>query len=563
MKTFHSHHEGAISMPQPEDLLARYRELCQYVGLAPTDLASAVLARDAIEAILPELVDDFYVQILKQPETRAVLESEAQLTRLKKSLAGWVLELFGGTYDESFVERRWRVGLRHVQVGLHPIWVAAAMTRLRQRITSAIRDSVPVSETGESDSAASRPPLADIVGRMIDLDLAMIQDAYHAESVAVRLEEERDFAQGVIETAEVAVMTITEEGEIRSVNSYLSQAWNLESETDHNVFDHIVASNHNAFRDFLADVSSGRDAVPVETDSVTATDSPFRFRWHARLVPHDAPSRSTPPGQDERTAILCVGQDITDLSNAQALLVRSERLAAIGQTMAGLAHESRNAFQRSQASLETLALELEENPDAVQLIERIQRAHDHLLHLYEEVLQFARPVRLELASTCLRAVLQQTWQHVLQSGQHQKVHLNEIAVADTTTLQADAFAIEQVLRNLLENAAQASQENGSIEVAYSSAWQNGQPAIAVQVRDFGSGLPGQYTDRLFDPFFTTRTRGTGLGLPIARRLVESHGGSLKLANAKDGSGAIATMILPRVAVPDPEIEVAQDDPRRT
>ncbi len=217
--------------------------------------------------------------------------------------------------------------------------------------------------------------------------------------------------------------------------------------------------------------------------------------------------------------------------------------------MTGLAHESRNAFQRSQASLETLLLELEDRPAAVQLIERIQRAHDHLLHLYEEVLQFARPVRLELQQVRLEHHLQQTWGYIVQTGSGNSLQIHTSNNVKNDEVWADPFAIEQVMRNLLENAVQASEPGSRIDIALRETWLDSNEAIEVVIRDYGKGLPREYIDRIFEPFFTTRTRGTGLGLPIARRLVESHGGTLRLENAVD-RGCRAYLVLPRKAVPE-------------
>ena len=95
--------------------------------------------------------------------------------------------------------------------------------------------------------------------------------------------------------------------------------------------------------------------------------------WNARALPN----------HDGGPAILAVGQDITNLKEAQEKIVRSERLAAIGQMMAGLAHESRNALQRSQACLEMLALDVQDRPEALEMVQEIQNAQDYLHHLYE------------------------------------------------------------------------------------------------------------------------------------------------------------------------------------
>src|SRR5271165_4957489 len=95
-------------------------------------------------------------------------------------------------------------------------------------------------------------------------------------------------------------------------------------------------------------------------------------------------------------AILTIGQDITYLKQAQQQALQAERLAAIGQMVAGLAHESRNALHRSQVCLEMLALEVEDRPEALNLIARLQMAQDDLYHLFEDVRSYAAPIHLEV-----------------------------------------------------------------------------------------------------------------------------------------------------------------------
>src|SRR5262249_42317640 len=111
-------------------------------------------------------------------------------------------------------------------------------------------------------------------------------------------------------------------------------------------------------------------------------------------------------------AVLAVGQDITQLKRAQEQALQSERLAAIGQMMTGLAHESGNALARSQSCLEMLTWEVEDRPEALELITRIQKAQDHLKHLYEEVRGYAAPLVLQREAWDLAGVWRQAWENL-------------------------------------------------------------------------------------------------------------------------------------------------------
>jgi two-component system, LuxR family, sensor kinase FixL len=353
-------------------------------------------------------------------------------------------------------------------------------------------------------------------------------------------------------------MVVDSVGNLVRGNAFLSAllGWDEQPPQEQTALFDLVAPHDQApLHAFLISAAEGQSPPPLDTELRPLDRPPRRVRWLGKQYKAHgsaAPAISQP-------LILCVGQDITDLTEAQRQLVRQERLAAIGQTMTGLAHESRNAFQRSQAALETLTLELEDRPAAVELIERIQRAHDHLLHLYEEVLQFARPVHLELQQVHLDSLTRQTWDHLATVRASKQIRLS--ITGNTPPLTADPFAVEQILRNLLENAIHASDTEGQVDVHFAAAWIGARPALRATIRDYGTGIPAPYRDRIFEPFFTTRSRGTGLGLPIARRLAEGHGGSLNLEAADPGTSAI--LILPLAAVPDPEVNLIHEDPRRS
>ncbi|HJT77839.1 MAG TPA: ATP-binding protein [Gemmataceae bacterium] len=243
-------------------------------------------------------------------------------------------------------------------------------------------------------------------------------------------------------------------------------------------------------------------------------------------------------------AVLAVGQDITELKRAQEMALRSERLAAIGQMMTGLAHESGNALARSQACLEMLTWEVQDRPEALDLIGRVQKAQDHLKQLYEEVRGYAAPVKLEREPWELSLVWRQAWEHLSLLRQGRDARLEEHTGGIDLECAVDQFRLGQVFRNVFENALAACADPVRIEVLCSAAELDGRPAVRVAVRDNGPGLAPEQKQRIFEPFFTTKTKGTGLGMAIARRLVEAHGGTLA-AESAPGQGATILLTLPR------------------
>jgi two-component system, LuxR family, sensor kinase FixL len=251
------------------------------------------------------------------------------------------------------------------------------------------------------------------------------------------------------------------------------------------------------------------------------------------------------PLADENGAAYAVGgilTDITELKEAQRRALRAERLAAIGQMVAGLAHESRNALQRGQACLEMLAYRLEDRPEALDLLRGIQEAQDDLHRLYEEVRCYAAPLRLELLDCPLLDVLSDVWDQLRPARRGRDARL-VVGPSVDTTCEADRKRLAQVFRNILENALDARAESLEIQVAWSEAHLFGRPAVRASLLDNGPGLSQEQRRKVFDPFFTTKTQGTGLGLAIARRIVEAHGGTIEVGPA--GPGAEVVIVLPR------------------
>jgi signal transduction histidine kinase/FixJ family two-component response regulator len=236
--------------------------------------------------------------------------------------------------------------------------------------------------------------------------------------------------------------------------------------------------------------------------------------------------------------------DVTERKKEQERALHTERLAAIGQMVTGLAHESGNALARSQSCLEMLAWEVEDRPEAQDLIRRIQNAQDHLRHLYEEVRGYAAPVKLEREWWDLGQIWRQTWENLSVARQGRDAVLREHTGDVDLRCQVDSFRLDQVFRNVLENSLTACKGPVQIDVRSSEATLNGRPAIRVTIHDNGPGLTPEQRRRIFEPFFTTRTKGTGLGMAIAQRIVEAHGGQIGVGPA-EGGGAEIVLILPR------------------
>jgi signal transduction histidine kinase len=181
---------------KPPTAYQRYQELQRYVNWSQREADLVKTLAPLARPYFSPLVDDFYAEIENHPEAKKVITGGAeQIARLKKTLMSWLEELFSGRYDREYVERRWRVGLRHVEIGLNQVYTNAALSRLRRGLLSTIEKQWQGTVV---ELLARRAAL----NTLIDLDLAIIEDAYQTEfqrrqAVAERLATIGKVAGGV------------------------------------------------------------------------------------------------------------------------------------------------------------------------------------------------------------------------------------------------------------------------------------------------------------------------------------------------------------------------------
>lgn len=236
--------------------------------------------------------------------------------------------------------------------------------------------------------------------------------------------------------------------------------------------------------------------------------------------------------------------DVSDRRQAQEQLLQSERLAAIGQMVTGLAHESRNALQRAQACLDMLALDLEDQPEQLELTEKTRRALQDLHRYYEEVRNYAAPIQLDRRTVDLRRLWRSTWQDLEAIRFGRQLELVEPSVGMDLHCHIDEHRMRQVFRNIIENAIAACPDPGRLVIRCAAFEHDGHDCIEVRFQDNGPGFTLDAVESVFEPFFTTKQKGTGLGMAIARRIVDAHGGHIE-AGGTIGQGAEIRLVLPR------------------
>ncbi|MFO0929562.1 MAG: protoglobin domain-containing protein [Gemmataceae bacterium] len=174
----------------PEELFARYQELQSYVGWEAADADRVAALRAVLEPAFDAVTADFYAEIERHEGTRRVLRA-GDVDRLKVTLRAWLADLFAGQYDQDYVVRRRRIGMRHVEIGLEPVYMNVAVSRLRGSLVRASH----ARWTGSADELTA---CLRALHRLLDLDLAIIEDAYQTENVARLQRHERLAAIGQV-----------------------------------------------------------------------------------------------------------------------------------------------------------------------------------------------------------------------------------------------------------------------------------------------------------------------------------------------------------------------------
>ncbi len=228
------------------------------------------------------------------------------------------------------------------------------------------------------------------------------------------------------------------------------------------------------------------------------------------------------------------------LEQAQAEARRSERLAALGQMSAGLAHEIRNPLGVIKGSAEMLQQKLgESNPLAIELAGYISTETNRLSALVTRFLDFARPLHAEFTPLEVTAVLERALHSVLLTRKEEaaSVRVERQYQPNLPQIPLDESLCEQAFVNLIQNAFDAmSSGGGTLRLVAARANTANHGGVEVQIEDTGPGIPAELREQIFNPFVTTKKTGVGLGLSIVSRIIDGHHGTIRVESGREGNG---------------------------
>ena len=242
----------------------------------------------------------------------------------------------------------------------------------------------------------------------------------------------------------------------------------------------------------------------------------------------------------EHHGIILVFVDVTEIASAQAELRRNRALTAVGQMTAQIAHEIKNPLGSIRFAAEVLKRQGPDSDDRMETIGAIERSVDHLALIVAELSEFARPKELNRTELNLNSLLDDLLPMVVDKLTAKGIEIRKSYASGLPTGSYDATELRKLFLNLIINAIDASAPGGSLELRTRL---NGKRDVLVDVVDYGAGMDGETLRRLFEPFYTTKEKGTGLGMAIAKKITELHSGNLTVTSKK-GQGTTVTVRLP-------------------
>ena len=225
-------------------------------------------------------------------------------------------------------------------------------------------------------------------------------------------------------------------------------------------------------------------------------------------------------------------------------LERVDKLASVGQLAASMAHEIKNPVAGISSAMQVLIEDVDQNEQNISIFEEISRQIQRIDHAVNSLLAFSRPREPKMVATSFDTLLQLTMKLVLQQAKLANVSVKLQIVSEIPGIEVDVEQVEQVLVNLCMNGIQAMPSGGTLTIG--AKYQTDTERIFITVTDTGVGIESEKLDQIFKPFYTSKHKGSGLGLSLCKGIITRHGGDLSV-ESKVGIGSTFTMILPRYA----------------
>ncbi len=263
---------------------------------------------------------------------------------------------------------------------------------------------------------------------------------------------------------------------------------------------------------------------------------------------------------DEIVGISILLTDLTEIKQLQEDVENNRRLAALGEMAAGLAHQLRNSMTAIVGFGRLVERKVTEDPTTHTYLEDILREATETEQMLKQFLSFARPLEPEMREISLYKILREAVERVQAPADHQDTEIVTDLPAVSDTIVGDPLLLREAFVNLLHNAAEAIEQGGAITIRVVPPPSGDEPEgqWLIRVEDTGAGIAGIDHEKIFQPFFTSKESGTGLGLPLARKIITCHGGYISVESSTP-RGTVFLIRLPRNNARVPEQTFSPDE----
>ena len=245
-----------------------------------------------------------------------------------------------------------------------------------------------------------------------------------------------------------------------------------------------------------------------------------------------------------RRGYLFTFQDVTELRRLERIAHLQQRLAAVGEMAAGIAHEIRNPLAAMSGSIQVLRQELPLNEEQAQLMDIVLRESERLNDTIRSFLAYARPQKFSVTRLDVSKVVQDTTRLLRNSAEAREEHTVEVDVPpDPVWYDADENQIRQIVWNIASNGLRAMPDGGRLLLSVALQGGTAQGEVVLSVQDEGHGIPAEELDNIFQPFHSSFEKGTGLGMAIVHRIVSDYGGVIQVSSTV-GVGTTVRVRLP-------------------
>lgn len=479
------------------------------------------------------------------------------------------------------------VGTRIVEIGGRRVYEyrvsidlpppAAADYRLRQIARSRMGPRGRHAPVAPADPELVRARLEELLGRPVDpekpvpitavvgLDATGLEAAFHSSrnytlmlagvlllvggtaiyflfmiathrSTRTALENMRSYTSNIIESMTSGLVSLDADGHVVTVNAGARAILGLgDAVVDGADVDDVMRVEPDADRAEVDRVLTGEREV-LETET--------RVVGRAGPVPVALSASSLRDEEGKRAGTVLLFQDLREIEELKQAVERERHLASLGRLAAGVAHEVRNPLSSLKGFAQFFRTKFkpgsEEERYSDIMIEEVER----LDRVVQELLDFARPVTPDRTRVSCSTMIEEALALVSEDAQFKRVSIETKLAEGLPDVLVDPMQIRQALLNVLLNAIEAMGDGGTLTIETTGTGSpDGPPTVTISVADTGEGMSEEEVGKLFEPFYTTKPRGTGLGLTVVSRVVEQNGGRVGVRSAQ-GEGTTFSLVLP-------------------